>query len=88
MSLNSNQPTIDSPARNIQIVQRRTNLYLHTYAVLVDPEHGQILVPIHQTMYSRSKYMPHLGLKERIKLIKSLGIRLKIDHLLKGEGDE
>ena len=53
---------IEQPKKPIQIVQRRTNLFIHTYAALDHPTYGKVLVPIHQTQWSRSKYMPHIAL--------------------------
>jgi len=72
----------------VTVRQRRTNLYIHLYAILDHPARGLLIVPILQSMWSRSKYMPHMGLKERIKALKSVGLRAKIDILLEGDCDD
>ena len=69
----------------VRIAQRRTNLYVYTYAALDHPTYGKVLVPIHQTQWSRSKYMPHFGLKERIKVMKKAGVLKSVDILLQGD---
>lgn len=69
----------------VRIIQRRSNLYIHTYAALDHPKYGQVLIPVLQSMYSRSKYMPHMGLKERIKALKSVRVRVPVDVLLIGD---
>ena len=76
---------IEQPRKPIQLVQRRTNLFIHTYAALDHPTYGKVLVPIHQTQWSRSKYMPHIGLSQRIRLLKRIGIKT-VDVLLE-QGD-
>lgn len=68
-----------------RIVQRRTNLFIYTCAVLNHLKYGQVLVPVLQTQWSRSRHMPHMGLKERIKALKRLRINVPVDVLLLGD---
>lgn len=70
-----------------RFVRRRTNLYIITYAV-IETNTGDVLVPIEQTQWGRSKYMPHMGLKQRIKALRSLRINVPVDFLLEGADDE
>lgn len=71
-----------TPSNKMRVVQRRTNLYLHTYVIIDHPQMGDVLVPVHHTMWGRSKYLPHFGMKERIKVLKSMGVKVPIDILL------
>lgn len=66
---------------------RRTSLYEHTYAALDHPQLGPVLIPVYTTMWGRSKYLPHMGLKERIKVLRRMGVMQRIrtvDFLLEG----
>lgn len=74
-------------SERVQIVQRRSHLYIHTYAALSHPKFGNVLIPVLQSMYGRSKYMPHMGLKERVKALKRIGVKVPVDILLQGADD-